>query len=411
MQKTIISLLIIITVAVPLWFDGHCYSVFDLSKVTLLYILTFILLAVWAVRGRVPHQNPFTYPILAVLISASISTALSIHPYISLVGTYKRYGGLITLMVYVVLFYAVTEFVNKQKIATFINVVILTSSVAALYGVVQYLGVDPYHWTTSFGFGIRPSATFGHPMYLGAYLAMSIPLAVYGVMKGQWWLSPIWGLLLYAMFLSKTRSAFVGLIVALIYFFVLHRKQISYKLIGIILAVMICLSVFMPNSPVKRFGQDLKDWKPSRTIAERLRIGMTCLDIIRDHPIVGIGPDCLAMTYATYYEARYKTRCVRVTNRAHNSILEVLVTQGIVGLLAWAYLVVIYFGMVLRNRDDLVVVALSSGVVAYGVQSMFSVSGPGITPLFWLLMALTVVVVKYKEYMGSWEGYSYYDHI
>ncbi len=402
MNKLIISLLLVITIAVPLFFDGHLYSVFDLSKITLLYILTFLLAGVWAVRGNLPQVNPLTYPILAVLISTVISTVLAVSPYISLMGTYKRYGGLLTLIVYMVLFFAVTEFVTKQKIATFINAAILTSSVAACYGIFQSLGLDPYHWTTDFGWGLRASAAFGHPMYLGAYLAMALMLVLYGILQRRWWLYPVGGLLMYALFLSKTRSAFIALVVAMIYFFVLYRKQISYKLIGTVVVVIICLSIFIPNSPVKRFAHDLKDWKPSGTIAERFKIGMTTLDIVRDNPIVGIGPDCLAMVYPTYYELRYETKCTSVTNRAHNSILEVLVTQGIVGLLAWLCVVVIYFRMVIRNRNDLLVVALSSAVVAYMVQSLFSPPGTGITPLFWILIAMTIIACRNKVW--------YFDH-
>ena len=115
----------------------------------------------------------------------------------------------------------------------------------------------------------------------------------------------------------------------------------------------------------------------------------------------GIGLDCIGTRYVAYYETRYKEACKGTNNRAHNAVLSILVEQGIVGLLAWLYIIVIYFRMVLRNREDLLVVALSSGVVAYMGQNCFSFGGVGITPLFWMLMAMTIVVVEYKE---RWKG-------
>ncbi len=337
------------------------------------------------------------WPIVAILASAIISTIFAVNPYLSFAGVYKRYGGLLSTMVYMALFFAVVEFVNRDRIKMFVNVVILTASVSAVYGVLQHFGIDPYNWTITFGFGTRSASTFGHPSFFGAYLVMTLPLVLYGVLQGNKWMYPVAGLLIYAMFLSKTRSAFVGMIVALVYFFVLYRHKISYKVIGLVLAVIIGLSFVMPHSPVKRFGYDLKNWKPSGTIGYRLRIGMTCLDIIRDYPIFGVGMDCLGTKYATYYETRYEEKCKGNNNRAHNAILSILVEQGIIGLLAWLYIIVIYFRKVLANRDDLMIVTLSSGVVAYMVQNMFSFGGVGITPLFWMLIALTIISIKEKK--------------
>ncbi len=430
MNNAIISILLVITIAVPLWFDGHIYSVFDLSKITILYILTFGLVAVWAIRGfhnkppavyipkqkgiinipgglaytipshiiqgKASYMNQLLYPILAILASTVISTAFAVNPYMSFAGTYKRYGGLVSTVVYMVLFFAVVEFVNRDRIKMFINVIILTACVSAVYGVLQYFGIDPYNWTTNFGFGqgIRYASTFGHPMFFGAYMAMTLSLVLYGILQGNKWMYPVAGLLMYAMFLSKTRAAFVGMIVALIYFFVLYRHRISYKVIGLILAVIIGLSIVMPGSPIKRFGQDLKGWKPRASIAERIRVGMTTLDIIRDYPLFGVGLDCLGTKYATYYEIRYKEVCKGNSSRAHNAVLNILVEQGVLGLLAWLYIIVIYFREVLANREDPLVVALSSGVVAYTIQNLFSFGGVGITPLFWMLMGMTVVAVK-----------------
>lgn len=404
MNNAIISILLVITIAVPLFFDGHAYSVFDISKITVLYILTFGLIALWAIRGGFRWaQNALTYPILAILASTIISTVFAVNPYLSFAGVYKRYGGLLSTMVYMVLFFAVVEFVNRDRIKMFVNVIVLTACVASVYGILQCFGLDPYNWTNTFGFGTRSASTFGHPSFFGTYLIMALPLVLYGILQGNRWMYPVAGLLMYAMFLSKTRSAFVGMIVALIYFFVLYRHRISYKVVGLVLVVIIGLSFVMPHSPVKRFGYDLKNWKPSGTIGYRLRIGMTTLDIIRDYPTFGVGMDCLGTRYATYYETRYKEICKGNNNRAHNAVLSILVEQGVVGLLAWLYIIVIYFRKVLANSDDLLVVALSSGVVAYIAQNMFSFGGVGVTPLFWMLMAMTVVIMKNNE---KWQGES-----
>ncbi|MAE81435.1 MAG: hypothetical protein CMB80_01775 [Flammeovirgaceae bacterium] len=404
MNKTIISILLIITVGAPLFIAPNIYSVFDLSKITFVYILTFILIGIWAVRGTVPHRNILTYPVLAVLFSSIIATVFAIHPFVSFAGTYKRYGGLMSLVVYIVIFYAVVEFVKKSDIQKFLNAVIITASVAAVYSFIQYSNLDPYNWSIDFGYDGRPSATFGHPTFFSAYMAMTVPLVIYGIMKGKYWLYPVAGLLMYALFLSKTRAGFIGLVVAMIYLFVLAFIRIKvrtnchrYIFITIFAGVIIGLNVFMPNSPIKRFQAEYKEWNMEGNIGYRVQMAMTCLDIIKDNSVVGIGMDNLAYKYSEYYQKRYKKDEDRYNNRAHNAILEVLATQGIIGLLAWLYIIVIYFHMVYKNRQDLMVITLSSCVVAYMAQNMFTFGGIGITPLFWMLMGMTVVQAK-KDY-------------
>jgi O-antigen ligase len=303
-----------------------------------------------------------------------------------------------SLVVYMVLFFAVVEFVKKSDIQKFINAVIITASVAAVYSLIQYTNLDPYDWSIDFGYDGRPSSTFGHPTFMGAYMAMTVPLVVYSIMKGKYWLCPIAGLLMYVAFLAKSRSAFLGMLIALVYLFVLYRKAISYKVIGFILVALVVLSVFMPNSPVKRFIAEYKEWNMEGNIGYRVQMANTCLDIAKDNYIVGIGMDNLAYKYSEYYQKRYKKDSDRYNNRAHNAILEVLVTQGIIGLLAWLSLFVFYFLSVWKNRQDLMVITLSSCVVAYMAQNMFTFGGPGITPLFWMLMGMTVVAVKNEEY-------------
>ena len=43
-DQIIIAMLLVIIIAIPLYFDVHLHSVFDLSKITILYVLTFAML-------------------------------------------------------------------------------------------------------------------------------------------------------------------------------------------------------------------------------------------------------------------------------------------------------------------------------------------------------------------------------
>lgn len=182
-DQIIIAILLVIIIAVPLYFDVHLHSVFDLSKITILYLLTFTVLAIWSIKtmitceqetkGRetiderrvyhpssiVPHPSsivsrllsqPLSLPIVSFLFVSGLSTIFSINPYLSLVGTYKRYGGFISTIVYVSLFFIIINFIEKRRLNSLLNVIILTACIASIYGILQHFGLDLYHWSTSF---------------------------------------------------------------------------------------------------------------------------------------------------------------------------------------------------------------------------------------------------------------------
>ena len=190
-NQVIIATLIVIIVAVPLYFDIHLHNVFNLSKITILYVLTFTILAVWSiktiiicrqsrpehtVKGKDIHiqlahssvsyaqqllKQPLSLPIAAYLFVSGLATIFSINPYISLVGNYVRYEGFISTIVYISLFFVIVNFIDKKRLSSLLNVIILTACFASIYGILQHFGLDLYHWSTSFGY--RVASTFGHP--------------------------------------------------------------------------------------------------------------------------------------------------------------------------------------------------------------------------------------------------------
>ena len=279
-DQIIIAMLLVIIIAVPLYFDIHLHSVFDLSKITILYVLTFAILAVWSIKTIInclserhsqadqqirtgPTFNgegidiqqhlrqPLILPILAFLFVSGFATVFSINPYLSLVGTYKRYGGFISTIVYISLFFIIVQFIDKKRLRSLINIIILTACFASIYGILQHFGLDLYRWSTSFGYGIRAAATFGHPAFFSAFLIMVIPLilikifsdppkqdchqpdmaALEGMEAGSsfrcstFFYLGILTLLIVAFYYTKTRASFLGLLISNMFFFSLIGKK------------------------------------------------------------------------------------------------------------------------------------------------------------------------------------------
>ena len=108
-DKVIVGLLLATVITVPLFFDIRLYSVFDLSKVMALYLLTIAILVVWSIALVFKHGFKFSHtaidiPTLAYIFIFIISSIISINPIMSLFGTYKRFEGLTATLCYILLF-------------------------------------------------------------------------------------------------------------------------------------------------------------------------------------------------------------------------------------------------------------------------------------------------------------------
>ncbi|MGR3303553.1 MAG: O-antigen ligase family protein [Candidatus Scalindua sp.] len=473
-DQIIIAILLVIIIAVPLYFDVHIHSVFDLSKITILYVLTLAILAIWSIRtiitceqetkGRetiderrvyhpssiVPHPSsivsrllsqPLSLPIVAFLFVSGLSTIFSINPYLSLVGTYKRYGGFISTIVYVSLFFVIVNFIDKRRLSSLLNVIILTAGAASIYGILQHFGLDLYHWSTSFGYGIRVAATFGHPAFFSAFLIMVIPLVLIKIFsckerfKAYLYIG-ILALLLIAFYYTKTRASFLGLIISNLFFFsfiggknLLANKTKTVVTITILIGISVFFNVNDKTSVVGRFIGDIKpvhldnksgketdklpqpaldsDWhvdvarQIEGTTLTRFLQYLTSLRIIYDYPILGIGPDTLGMIYPQYIAKLHREmnehRGFENQNRIHCDLINITVSTGLLGLGVYVWLAFAYARMVwgkckkAGRSDKILIIGLCAGCLAYFVQNQFSFGHIPIITLFWFLIAMSVI--------------------
>ncbi|MEW6681110.1 MAG: O-antigen ligase family protein, partial [bacterium] len=175
----IISYTIVLIFVPPLYFDIHLYSCFDISKVTGIYLLTIVILATWIIRSAYLGKIEISIPPLIILLPTSawllitlISTIFSINPWMAFVGTYKRYEGLLVVIMYFISFYAILTFISKEKIYWLLFSIILVAAITSVYGVIQFLGLDPLKWESFTRY--RIIGTFGNPVFIAAYLSMAI---------------------------------------------------------------------------------------------------------------------------------------------------------------------------------------------------------------------------------------------
>jgi O-antigen ligase/tetratricopeptide (TPR) repeat protein len=389
----------------PLVFSRETLEAFEYNKIALLLAAAIVLgaLAPRALAlgpGRL-RRDPLALGVVLLAASAIASTLASISPWTSLLGAHESYFGLTTLLGYALLFFttrALCETVDDARRLLLAPAV--AAAAAATYALVQVAGMDPirYGRVADLGGFVRPFATLGHPNFLSAFLAMALPVVVYGLVRALGCrqrlvaavLATVAVLAGVAVAVAVSRGAWLALAAAALILgagaLAAGHRRAAIAVGGAAaatVAVLGLLSLLLPRPTtglvlagllqrVRQFGDS----------ASRQHIWQAAWGIFRDHPLLGSGLDTFQIAFAGKRTVAYwNTEWNGSPTRAHNEALNLLATQGLLGGLA---VLVLAAGLVLAGRqalrageDRLLVVALVAGITAFAVQDLFSFTVAG----------------------------------
>ena len=150
-------------VITPLFFNVHSTRVFEPDKITTLRSVAVVMAAAWVIKwiegwaaGRreagLTWRTPLLVPTLCTIGVYLISTAFSLVPITSFMGSYQRLQGTYSTIAYIVVFLvALQELRTRRQLDRLVTMMILTSLPIALYGFLQHGGYDPNYSSTSLG--------------------------------------------------------------------------------------------------------------------------------------------------------------------------------------------------------------------------------------------------------------------
>lgn len=184
----------------PLYFNVYTNRVFEPDKISLVRSIALLMAAAWLVKtvdaamGRQParpagdganqsplqsiiQRNILTIPILFLVAAYIISTLGSIAPMITLWGSYQRLQGTYSTFSYIVIaVLMMATMTRREQVERLVTVIILTSLPTAMYGIVEHLKLEFLPWGGDVT--ARVTSTMGNPIFISAYLLMTIPLAL-----------------------------------------------------------------------------------------------------------------------------------------------------------------------------------------------------------------------------------------
>jgi O-antigen ligase len=290
----------------------------------------------------------FLYLVIGQWISLTLSTAVSSQPALSLAGTVWRRFGLVEQTAALVIATGIACLAAARPAWTtpLFRAVILCGGVAALYGTLQYFGIDPFLspelYTEKFlGSVVRPPATMGNGIYFSAWL---VPIALLAASSAETETLKIWTwicggvalLACLAIMLAGSRGAVLavaggGLVLV---FPGGGRKRIFSPGVAAVAALLAAMALALALSPAGgNFRRRLVQWRGDIG-GTRLGVWRDSPALIREHPLLGTGPE----TFATEFRLIESPALSRAYpdfyhETPHNAFLDAASAQGVTGAL------------------------------------------------------------------------------
>jgi O-antigen ligase len=425
---------------VPLLFNPFSTRPVEAVKAAVFEGLVVVMLAGLALEGRkrrdfAPRQagdlsvvarlrlrlwtgRPYFLPALAYLAACGLATLLSGDPGASFRGAATG-QGLLFIAGLVAFFLAIAESVRSRARAEWlVNGILIGSVPVALYGCIQYFGLDPLTWQTGSFFPVH--ATTGYSLYLGAYLAMVVPFSLArlcagqaaGALKRNFPYLVILALQAVCLVFTFSRAALLAMVAGCGVFSAVaipRRQHRVFVGVGMTLLVLGGLLFWVMSTgwhlapPVSQAtapgGQAPRPNVSSLrqlSNADRLLIWRRTLSMIAARPLTGYGPDRYLAVYARFYPVPAGVAAEFPTHwDPHNLLLGQLTTAGLLGLLAFAWLAFTFYHATIRlargseqTAARLLAAALLGLATAYLVQTQFNPSGLVATVNLWLALGI-----------------------
>src|SRR5665648_471385 len=407
-------------------------TTFTITKNTVVEIIIFLVGGLWIIKQLEKKEDtllksPLNLPILIF----SLTILISLFQTNSL---YDSFNELALWGSYLLLYFIVISSIKDKKwISIILTTIFLAASIAAVYCIFQFYGLDFSFWRKIGGRGSLFS-TFGNPNYLAGYLAAVIPLVfvLFCLQKVKFKkiiLELIIALLYASLLMTLCRGAWMGLFISVvvmlgaIYFF--KRSELTFfrknknwivSLILILLVISIVYSTPNPLNPEKisvtqRVAATIEEGSSSMQC--RFLIWLSSLETIRQSPILGKGIGTYGINFPlsqgiVLEKERYK-KYIPYTNKsinAHNDYLHIGGEIGIIGLGAFLWVIFAFYKNILngllrsQNRERIfLLIGFIGGVTALLAHALFSFPFHIISNgmLFWLILGLSVVIVKGSE--------------
>ncbi len=397
-----------------------------------------------------------TVTALLFFATTALSAALSPSYQVSLWGDVPGQDsyGAYTVLAYVLLFAVISTNVKTlAQVHRLVGAVILMAILVSAYSIFQYFGNDFFDLREPINTN-RSSSTLGNAIFAGSVIVIAIPMCMAwagGHLSGpltrftfSWKLailSAVLAALLLGLIFTLSRGPWGGTAVALCLVFagslmVVERRDLARLVLVFGIAALLTIAVLAipkgdspgsdtanraPQAAAQRIAAAASGAGGAAGLDGRIRLWKSSQELVFNHPwyefdrlialpirpLLGYGPEMFRSAYLLESEPTTRAFLPNDAINAHNFFIHQTVEQGFLGLLTSAglFLVPIAAGVYhLRGRRSgystasrLLMIGLMAAIAGRMLEQMVGVARVSDIMVFWVSLALLVVLLRYHE--------------
>jgi len=418
LKKTENTILLLILGITPLLFCNQMQYNFHTPKYLFVQFAVFFAIAIILFRKHISLQ-------INLLDSLALFRLLWFIPLFFMTGRYANLFDNVDIFAYLALFYFAIQLIfgNRSRAGTIdfmkvaVSVIGIACSIEALYGLLQYIGLDIFHPGGYQSYESLVVGTFGSANSMGGFLAASFPFLIYlfytQKKKICKYVIGFCGLIILgALVLTLSRGAWLALLGGLFFlaYPVLHRffkKRFQDKYIKVGIVIIISLVILMSLIGIYNLNAD--------SALGRIFIWKVSGLMIKDYPILGVGYGNYGFQYLNYQakffdnpeNAIYYEKACGI-KLAHSEFVQITAETGIIGLVIFCLLIILFFiysrKILLSQINDKNRISVRIFIAAFIIIILHSAVDSVLHTLPISIMfyfALAVMSALSKEYSGE----------
>ncbi len=302
------------------------------------------------------------------------------------------------LLKYIIVFYLLVNYFNSPKRLEILALIAIASgTIFSIYALNVYYFIEGFPFSTRLGY----TFTVMHTDYLGFTTIFGICLSLHFLYKSknifyQMLLASSILIMSIATLLTQSRGSLLGFLAVLVIMCFHNKKNIIFIIITIIIIF------FMPvkeRITMNTFTQDV-----------RIKMNRLTVEVIKDYPIAGIGFGMQIYGNANLVDLRKYDSKLPVKYQGglggmligspHNTILDIAVRTGIVGLILFLYILITPLWMLWRTiklkKGEYFkswAICLFACFVSFMIPALFADTtfGPRVITFYTILAMITIL--------------------
>lgn len=278
-------------------------------------------------------------------------------------ATYPAVGGysIRKLTLFLILLFAANLIVSRRHLVLLLKVMFVEAAVAGIAGAAQFVRqyrldrVEHPHQIYLYMTLTRITGFQGHWMNFGGQqmlmfcvlLALLLParasMTATAVRRSRWWWV-ILAIVLASILLNLTRGVWLGCFAGAIYLVARWRAKWLWAL-----PVIVIVSILAGPRMMKKREESVLHPSRDHSLAERFEMWHVGWNMMKAHPLVGVGPDNIPDLYDQYMPGG-KLPMIGYHGHLHDNFIQFAAERGFPCLVFWVWLMVAFLWECIRIR-------------------------------------------------------------